>query len=228
MFPARIGITTDSIPFQKSPFPMSRLQEIPLSLYPAYVSLEMDALIREASLRADAFHATGVGRRFPKYVPSDHELVHAALVTLRREGHLSGDVFCEWGCGFAVTTGMAALLGMEAHGIEIEEGLADEAERLLSDLGIDAAIHRTSYLPEGFEVGEGQGGVDLILPENTGGDFVAPDYDGLDPERVDLFFAYPWPGEEEMMMDLFSAVAGDEATLLLYTSDGEITAWWHE
>ena len=206
------------------------LQEIPLSLHPAYASVEIDQLIVEARRRADAFHASGLGKRFPKYVPSDHELVHAAMATLIRDEKLSGRVFCEWGCGFGVTTGIASLLGMEAHGIEIEDGLADQAESLWDDLGIEAELHRCSYLPDGFEVSEGVGGADLIVPESTSGGALGTAllYEELDPESVDLFFAYPWPGEEQMMMDLFAAIAADEATLLLYTSDGEITAYWHE
>jgi hypothetical protein len=50
-------------------------------------------------------------------------------------------------------------------------------------------------------------------------------YDDLDPGDVDLFFVYPWPGQEEMMMDLFSAVASHGSVLLIYLGDGEIEAY---
>ena len=50
-----------------------------------------------------------------------------------------------------------------------------------------------------------------------------PLYDGLDPGEVDLFFVYPWPGQEEFMMDLFDEVASEDAILLIYQADGETT-----
>ena len=52
-----------------------------------------------------------------------------------------------------------------------------------------------------------------------------PVYDGLDPDEVDLFFVYPWPGQEELMMDLFKAVSSEGAILLIYNADGEPTAY---
>ena len=207
----------------------SDLNEIPLrhrrdgDLPPAVA-----ALIDEAGRRVDAFYEAGLGRRYPKYVPSDPLVVHAGLADLIAGGHLRGPVFCEWGCGFGVATGIAALLGLEAHGIEIEEALADHAETLLTDLGIPARILRTDYLPDGYEESDGVGGKDLISPAETtapGGCVWAPEYDGLDPAEVDLFFVYPWPGQEQLMMDLFAAVATDGAILLMYLSEGEVVAY---
>ena len=52
-----------------------------------------------------------------------------------------------------------------------------------------------------------------------------PEYDGLDPAEVDLFFVYPWPGQEQMMMDLFTAVSDEGAILLMYMGEGEIEAF---
>ena len=40
--------------------------------------------------------------------------------------------------------------------------------------------------------------------------------------EVDLFFVYPWPGEQEMMLKLFDAVAGPDAVLIAYYGDREI------
>ncbi len=42
-------------------------------------------------------------------------------------------------------------------------------------------------------------------------------------DEVDLFFVYPWPGQEEFMMDLFDEVASEDAILLIYQADGETT-----
>ena len=116
-------------------------------------------------------------------------------------------------------TCMAALLGFEAYGIEIETEIADFAVQLAKDQNIPVEILCTSYLPEGYEECEGIGGKDLLPPEATTSGGVpidiTPIYDGLDPDEVDLFFVYPWPGQEGLMMDLFKAVASEDAILLI-------------
>ena len=205
------------------------LEHLPLLLKPDKVPNDVAAMLAEAHRRCDAFFDSGLGRRYPRYLPSDPTVVHAALVALKESGHLRGNVFCEWGCGFGIATCMASLLGFEAYGIEIEDGLADLATQLAEDLKIPVEILCISYLPEGYEECEGIGGKDLLTPEATTsrGASIAttPVYAGLDPDEVDLFFAYPWPGQEELMMDLFKAIATEDAILLIYHADGETTAY---
>jgi len=205
------------------------LQEIPLAPLPDVdLPKAVADLIGEADRRMDAFYEAGLGRRYPKFIPSDPKVVHAAIARLIGEGHLRGSVFCEWGCGYAIASGIAALLGLESHGIEIEEELALNAARLMADLRIPVEILKTDYLPDGFDESDGVGGKDLISPGETmapGGFVSPPEYDGLDPAEVDLFFVYPWPGQEQMMMDLFEAVATDGAILLLYLGEGEVAAY---
>ncbi len=208
--------------------PVVALEEIPLEIDRVWVPEQVDAWIRRAEARAAEFYEAGLGLKFPKYVPSDPRVVHGAMAALLEHGHLRGRTFCEWGCGFGIAAGIAALLGMKAYGIEIEDELADRAVGLAAEAGLDLAILRTDYLPEGFAECEGWGGKDLISPaERTtrGGVIEPPEYDGLDPEGVDLFFVYPWPGQEEMMMDLFTAVASHGAVLLIYLGEGEIAAY---
>jgi hypothetical protein len=207
------------------------LEQIPLCLRPDEVPDQVAALIAEADRRCDDFFDAGLGRRYPRYIPSDPAIVHAAMVYLRNSGDIRGDVFCEWGCGFAVASCMASLIGYEAYGIEIEPELADLADRLATDLRIPAHILCTSYLPEGFEECDGVGGKDLLPPEATSsaGDATesTPCYEGLDPAEVDVFFVYPWPGQEELMMDLFQLTSTEDAILLIYLGDREIAAYRH-
>jgi hypothetical protein len=207
------------------------LEQIPLRLRPDEVPDKVAALIAEADRRCDDFFNAGLGRRYPRYIPSDPAIVHAAMVYLRDSGDIRGDVFCEWGCGFAVATCMAALIGYSAYGIEIEPELADLADRLAADLRIPARILCTSYLPEGFEECDGVGGKDLLPPEATSSageaSDTAPSYEGLDPAEVDVFFVYPWPGQEELMMDLFQLTSTEDAILLIYLGDREIAAYRH-
>ncbi|WP_193212928.1 hypothetical protein [Luteolibacter marinus] len=207
------------------------LQEIDLRLESAGLTGEVAALVGEAELRREKFYAAGLGLRYPRYIASDPAVFHAALRFLEDEGYLRGKVFCEWGSGFGIATCIAALCGFEAHGIEIEEELFDLATGLASDQGIPVEFLNLSYLPDGYDESEGVGGKDLIIPEylNTrDGSVPRPVYDGLDPDEVDLFYVYPWPGQERMMMDLFREVASPGAVLLMYNGEGEIAAYLYD
>ncbi len=207
------------------------LEEIILELDSAEPPPEVLHLIVEATKRTDVFYNAGLGLRYPKYIPSDPRIVCAAIRYLKENSYLPGNVFCEWGCGFAIASGIATILGMEAFGIEVEDDLVTRATALMNDLDLPVQILQADYLPEGFDESEGVGGKDLIVPESRttrGGVVAPPEYDGLDPAEVDMFFVYPWPDQEEMMMDLFEAVASPGAVLLMYLGDGEIAAFAHE
>ncbi|MEL7089295.1 MAG: hypothetical protein AAGL98_12790, partial [Planctomycetota bacterium] len=56
------------------------------------------------------------------------------------------------------------------------------------------------------------------------GDFDGDGYDdlGLDPEDFGLIYAYPWPGEEEVVEQIFAAVAATGALLLTYRSTEDL------
>lgn len=198
------------------------MRSLKLDLTPRELPDLIHDLIDEADRRCDQFYNSGEGKRFPKYVPSDPVVVYTALATLQSSGELSGDLFCEWGCGFGVATTLAATLGFEAYGIEIEEKLASQATRLASTFELSTTIMERSYLPDGYEVSEGIGGADLHRHSDNRAEAT---YDDLDLTTVDLFFVYPWPGEEEFFMDLFAQVADLEAILLMYHGAGEIAAY---
>lgn len=207
------------------------LEEITLELDSAEPPPEVIHLITEATKRTDIFYNAGLGLRYPKYIPSDPRVVCSAIRYLQENTLLPGNVFCEWGCGFAIASGIATILGLEAFGIEVEDDLVTRAIDLMRDLELPVEILQSDYLPEGFDESEGVGGKDLIVPESRttrGGIIAPPEYDGLDPAEVDLFFVYPWPDQEEMMMDLFEAVASPGAVLLMYQGEGEIAAFTHE
>lgn len=201
------------------------LQTLNLSLLGESPSAEIVAWIDEANRRREYFYEEGLGLRIPKYVPSNPEMVHAAIYDLKENAQLRGNTFCEWGSGFAIATGIASLLGMKAYGLEIESELIDRSRQLAADLNVHITILDSDYLPEGFDESEEMGGKELILPEATMAGSIRPDYDGLDPGEVDLFFVYPYPDQEEMMMDLFDAVSTHGAVLLLYREEGEVDAF---
>ena len=125
----------------------------------------------------------------------------------------------------ASATGIAAQLGYQAYGIEIEETLVDKAESLLADQGLDADFLPVSYIPDGFISYDALSGHDIVRDDSFGHRVDGNSrYDGMDIdiEEVDLFFVYPWPGEQEMMLKLFDAVAGEGAILVAYFGDRDI------
>ena len=186
---------------------------------------KVQAFIEEADRRCDAFYDAQLNKRYPRYVPSEPAQVYAALKHVSDQGLPLGETFLEWGSGFGVATGLAALLGYEATGIEIQEDLVAKAEDLLAHQGIDAAFIPTSYIPDGFIEYENFGTTDIVRDNFEDGQAARYEDMDLDIAEIDLFFAYPWPGEQEMMLKLFDALAGEGAILVAYFGDKEINLY---
>ena len=200
-------------------------EQIPYTATDSTLPDPVQAFINEADRRCEAFYDQQLNRRFPRYVPSEPAQVYAALRHVTNEGLAGGDIFVEWGSGFGVATGLAALLDYQAYGIEIEPALVQQAESLLADQGLHAEFLPVSYIPDGFISYEALSGHDLVRDESFGHALDGPPgYEGMafDIEEVDLFFVYPWPGEQAMMLKLFDAVAGEGAILIAYYGDRDI------
>lgn len=183
------------------------------------------AFIEEADRRCDVFYDQQLNKRYPRYVPSEPDQVYAALQYVTEQGWPLGQNFVEWGSGFGVATGMAALLGYEATGIEIQADLIAMAESLLNDQQIAAQFICTSYVPDGYVLYDAIGGDDIVKDDGyAADDEEGPYYADMDVPvgEIDLFFVYPWPGEQEMMLKLFDAVAGEGAILIAYFGDKDI------
>jgi hypothetical protein len=200
-------------------------EQIPYTVEDTELPSDVRAFIDEADRRCDAFYDQQLNQRFPRYVPSEPAQVYAALRHVTDQGLPLGDTFIEWGSGFGVGTGFAAMLNYQAYGIEIEETLVEKAEALLAEQGLDAEFLPVSYIPDGFISYDALSGHDIVRDDSFGHHLdVNPRYEGmeLDIEEVDLFFVYPWPGEQEMMLKLFDAVAGEGAILVAYYGDRDI------
>lgn len=182
------------------------------------------SLVKEADDLWDEFWAKKLNKRYPRYVASEPAQVYAALKYVRVQGLAPGGRFVEWGSGFGVATSMAGLLGYEATGIELEEGLVNIAESLAGQHQTGAEFIVTSYIPEGYISYEHIGGTDIVSDDTFKHQGAPPRYEemniGLD--EVDVFFVYPWPGEQEMMLKLFESVASEDAILIAYYGDQEI------
>jgi hypothetical protein len=76
------------------------------------------------------------------FVPSEFSLLHAILANIPRGR------FCEWGSGMGIGVGLAASMGFESTGIEIDPALAAASRMLLTDFGLSATVTTGSYFDE--------------------------------------------------------------------------------
>jgi len=168
------------------------------------------ALIRESDGRIRRFLAR---RTVPGFVVSDFARVGRALQAIRETSLAPGDACCEWGSGFGVVALMAACLDFRSCGIEIDADLVDEATALAADFELDVEFACGTYVPSGGEdLTDSCQEFDWL---SAGG---ACGYDtlGVDPADFDLIFAYPWPGEEQVIDDLFERFGATSALMLTY------------
>jgi hypothetical protein len=171
---------------------------------------DVRSFLREADRRIRRFRHES---RIPGFVPSDFENVYEVLRTLTATDLTWGNLFCEWGSGFGVASCLAAMLGFDACGIEIEGELVDAARQLADDFDLPVEFVRGSFIPNGREV-----------PLATGGEFAwlttqgADTHEelGLDPHDFGVIYAYPWPDEERLTGELFERYAGAGAVLMTY------------
>jgi hypothetical protein len=97
-------------------------------------------------------------------------------------------------------------------------------------LGIPVTMLCTNFLPAGYAAYAGMDGAALVTPASVGDHHETAEtqgplhYDGMEIAIADIgvFFAYPWPEERELMQQLFEAVAGEGAILVVYHTDTDI------
>ena len=202
------------------------IEEIDLQIDETPIPGQVKSFLAEAEIRIDELFDTEKNRKVARFIPSNAELVYRHLSSIVSGDFSLGDNYCEWGSGYGVGTCLASLLGYESYGIEIEPSLIKASRKLAQDSNISVTIIERDYMPEGFECYEGSGGAELIRPENytyQERSESRPGYEGMDADldEVDLFFIYPWPGEQEFVLEFFQAVAADGALCLIYLGDDE-------
>lgn len=157
--------------------------------------------------------STGVGEFHP-FVAADYEVVLDALLPFRAPGLK----FLEWGSASGVITIMADLLGFQAFGIEIDRELVRIARDLALRVNSGATFAQGSFLPQGyrFRPPDGDGRLGTIGHGPSG--YLQM---GHHLDEFDLVFAFPWGGEEPLMLDLMEAYGRPDTYLLLHTvNDG--------
>lgn len=173
--------------------------------------------IQESQRRIDQFAESSRSEPIPAFVPSDFIAAYQMLTAI---GSLStGRLFCEWGSGFGVVTGLAALTEFDACGIEIEPLLVEEARKLVEDFHLPCEFACGSFIPDEAEE------IALNPSELAWLSTDAPDAYAelqLNVDDFDVVYAYPWPDEQDILGELFDQFAADGALLCTYESPEEI------
>ena len=174
-------------------------------------------LIDDANARIDRFDEERHDQPLAGFVPSEFGPVYNVLNSLATT--MSGGCFVEWGSGFGVVTMMAARLGFDAGGIEIQPDLVQASEELAHDHMIDV-----EFVSGSFVLSAAQG-----LLDDTDWPWLEPGgMDGhealnVDPCDIDLVFAYPWPGEAHVIESIFDMICESGALLLTWNGGIEQT-----
>ena len=147
------------------------------------------------------------------FIPCDFHLLDQSLTWMEQNQLLNGRRFCELGSGLGVAALLASLHGLESVGIEIDSALVDQANKFAKELNSTAKFYSGSFVPHGVsELLELARKVEQA--ENNEGDVY--EEIGMGFEDFDLFFVFPWPGDQKFYEALFQAKAASNALLLSY------------
>lgn len=171
------------------------------------------AFLREADRRIRRFQSRW---SVPAFVPSDFVAAYAALRDLAAAEVAPGNLFCEWGSGFGVVACLAAMLGFESCGIEIEGDLVDAARQLAEDFDLPVEFTQGSFIPRAGATALLGDAEFAWLTTDDGGSHGPT----LSPDDFDVIFAHPWPDEESLIEGLFERHAAAGQVLVTYHADG--------
>lgn len=174
---------------------------------------EIRRFLRDAERRIAEFTEASRHHPIPAFVPSDFAAAYRVLAAIEEQSLAAGSLFCEWGSGFGVVTCLAAWLEFEAYGIEIEDALVNEAVALADDYGIAAEFATGNFVPPGADLLAGGPGELAWLA--TEGESPYEEW-GVEIDDFDIIYAYPWPGEADLLGQLFDQYAAEGALLVTY------------
>ena len=193
------------------------LVDIEISTNGSALPDDVAAFLREADVRVSQY-VKNSPIRVTGFVPSDFVTVYQGLRAIREANLAPGTSLCEWGSGFGVVASLAAMLGFTVYGIEIERDLIDASRKLADDFGLPVEFVHGSFVPPGAEAFAEEAAIDsnseffwLVTDADD-----AYDESGLEPDDFDVVFAYPWPGEECLIANLFETYAAEGALLLMF------------
>jgi hypothetical protein len=193
------------------------LKTIDLSISDTPVPEKVATFLEEADCRVNQL-VSETANRPSGFVSSNATTVYQALRAIEQQNLSTGRTFCEWGSGLGVAAGLATMLGFESYGIEIEEPLVEAARKLAADFDLPTQFIQGSFIPAGAEACAEQSYADNsseFLWVVTDADAAYEEL-GLELDDFDLVFAYPWPGDDSLLANLFDEHAAQEALLLTY------------
>lgn len=192
------------------------LVNVALQLPNIEIPLQVRDFISDANLRVTEFMKARP-KPLTGFFPSCFETVYRALAEIA-EGRLApGNTFCEWGSGFGVTASMAAMLGFDSYGIEIDTELCEVSRELAKQHGASVRFISGSFVPAGSDKL-----IDRAYTNHDGDMMLNPHSDGtyeemgMEVSDFDLVFAYPWPKDAKLTGALFNKFASSDALLLTY------------
>jgi len=193
------------------------LVDIEISIGDSDLPVGVVEFLDEADRRVDRFLKTHSVQP-TGFVPCDPRAVYGALQVIIESNLAVGSKFCEWGSGFGVVASLAVMLGFDVYGIEIDGDLVDASQRLSDDFALSGQFIHGSFVPAGaqhcVEAAYIDQGSEFVWVVTDADD--AYDQLGLEPDDFDVVFAYPWPGEDNMIATLFEKCASVGALLLTY------------
>jgi hypothetical protein len=181
------------------------------------VPRDIAIFLKDADQRAHDFV-----RRNPSqlrgFVPSDYVAVYRALRNIVERELACGERFCEWGSGLGVNAALAATLGFESYGIELDPDLFDASVELAQDYDIDVEFVHGSFVPPDAEQLIDQAAI-VCEGEMSLSPFADRAYDelGFELRDFDVVFAFPWPNDELLTSMLFEQYAATGALLLTFS-----------
>lgn len=190
-----------------------RLTPIELETPSQPLPADVQALLEDADDRIERFHHDHRNRPLAAFVPCDFVLAYHALRQVEALSLAAGHRFIEWGSGAGVVACLADRLGWDAVGIEIEPPLVELARSLAEDHDCGVEFSCGSFIPSDAAVDDYEQR-DINWLATDGAD--AYEEIGLDPDDFDLVFVYPWPGEEQVVFDLFLDAAATGSLLMTY------------
>lgn len=175
----------------------------------------IDAVCDEGRVYWHRFDAECRQDRWHPFVAADYDCVRSALVSLRDPGRR----FLEWGSATGVITIIADLMGFDSCGIELDSALVQVAKELAARAHSNARFVQGSFIPMGWTWrplgGDGRTGT---IGQGPSGYLEL----GRSLSDFDVVYAFPWPGEEPMMLDLFRCYGDEDALLLLHSSESGV------
>lgn len=171
---------------------------------------QLEALFQDGWEHWDQFDREVRQESFHPFVSADFEVVLEALLRMRRPGAR----FLEWGSGTGIITIMADLLGYEAFGIELDPSLVDTSRMLAEKHASGARFAAGSFLPTGYRwAPKGRGAARMGTIGTGPSGYLEL---GLPLDEFQFVYAYPWTGEEPLMMDIMQRYGSRDADLLIY------------